>query len=90
MITSAPIQPTITADEAALYDRQIRLWGLEAQQRLRNAHVRVINLRSPIALELCKNLTLAGIGRLTLTDDRLVETADLAYLYCCLGDADTW
>jgi hypothetical protein len=23
----------ITADEAKLYDRQIRLWGLEAQQR---------------------------------------------------------
>jgi hypothetical protein len=24
---------TLHADEAALYDRQIRLWGLEAQQR---------------------------------------------------------
>ena len=26
--------PTITEDEAALYDRQIRLWGLDAQRRL--------------------------------------------------------
>lgn len=25
--------PTITEDEAALYDRQIRLWGLDAQRR---------------------------------------------------------
>lgn len=24
---------TITEDEAALYDRQIRLWGLDAQKR---------------------------------------------------------
>lgn len=26
-------QETITEDEAALYDRQIRLWGLDAQRR---------------------------------------------------------
>ena len=25
----------ITEDEAALYDRQIRLWGLDAQKRLK-------------------------------------------------------
>ncbi|KAG8753733.1 hypothetical protein FRC14_005770 [Serendipita sp. 396] len=35
----------ITEDEAALYDRQIRLWGLEAQQKMRNATVLVIRLR---------------------------------------------
>jgi len=26
----------ITEDEAALYDRQIRLWGLDAQKRLKH------------------------------------------------------
>jgi len=26
-------QATISEDEAALYDRQIRLWGLDAQRR---------------------------------------------------------
>ena len=26
-------EQTITEDEAALYDRQIRLWGLDAQKR---------------------------------------------------------
>ena len=26
-------QTDITEDEAALYDRQIRLWGLDAQRR---------------------------------------------------------
>ncbi|RKP37045.1 hypothetical protein BJ085DRAFT_39928 [Dimargaris cristalligena] len=76
----------ITEEEAALYDRQIRLWGLDAQQRLRNSRIRVAGLKSPIALELCKNLVLAGIGQLFLMDNRLVEASDLTTLYCCLGD----
>ena len=29
----------ITEDEAALYDRQIRLWGLDAQKRLEISNV---------------------------------------------------
>lgn len=29
----------ITNDEVQLYDRQIRLWGLEAQSRMRNARI---------------------------------------------------
>ena len=29
----------ITDDEAALYDRQIRLWGVDAQRSLRSANV---------------------------------------------------
>ena len=29
----------ITDDEAALYDRQIRLWGVDAQRSLRAANV---------------------------------------------------
>lgn len=29
----------ITEDEAALYDRQIRLWGLDAQKRLELSNV---------------------------------------------------
>jgi len=32
----------ITEDEAALYDRQIRLWGLEAQQRFFNSFLILI------------------------------------------------
>ena len=31
--------PEISEAEAALYDRQIRLWGLDAQRRLRAANV---------------------------------------------------
>ncbi|KAJ1973275.1 E1 ubiquitin-activating protein aos1, partial [Dimargaris verticillata] len=73
---------TISKDEVALYDRQIRLWGLDSQQRLRNAHVCVVGLKTCVALELCKNLVLAGIGQLSLYDARQVEQGDQGYLYC--------
>ena len=36
--------PQLTEDEAALYDRQIRLWGLNAQRRIRAARVLVAGL----------------------------------------------
>lgn len=66
------------ADEAALYDRQIRLWGLEAQGRIRKAHVVVLNLDG-LTTEAVKNWVLAGIARLTLVDARpTVQEHDLA------------
>ena len=32
------VDHAITEDEAALYDRQIRLWGIDAQKRLIYIH----------------------------------------------------
>ncbi|KAF8312541.1 hypothetical protein DL93DRAFT_2082152 [Clavulina sp. PMI_390] len=66
----------ITEDEAALYDRQIRLWGVEAQQRMRNSAVLVINLKG-LATETIKNIVLAGIGKLILLDQETVTEEDL-------------
>lgn len=66
----------ITEDEAALYDRQIRLWGLEAQQKMRNATVLVVRLRG-VATETIKNIVLAGIGKLIVIDDAIVQPEDL-------------
>ena len=37
-------QTQITEDEAKLYDRQIRLWGLDAQKRLRASRICVIGM----------------------------------------------
>ncbi|KAI0051118.1 hypothetical protein FA95DRAFT_1554933 [Auriscalpium vulgare] len=71
---SAPLQ--ITEDEAAVYDRQIRLWGLEAQQRMRNASILVVKLRG-LATETIKNIVLAGIGKLTIVDGENVSEEDL-------------
>jgi ubiquitin-like 1-activating enzyme E1 A len=72
---SAPVVE-ITEDEAALYDRQIRLWGLEAQQRMRNATIFVANLRG-VATETVKNIVLAGIGKLIIWDCEDVAAEDL-------------
>lgn len=66
----------ITEDEASLYDRQIRLWGLEAQNRMRGSTVLVLGLRG-VAHETIKNLVLAGIGRLIVMDDGEVTEEDL-------------
>ncbi|CAL0325281.1 unnamed protein product [Lupinus luteus] len=60
----------LTAQETALYDRQIRVWGADAQRRLSKAHVLVYGMKGTAA-EFCKNIVLAGVGSLTLVDDRL-------------------
>ena len=65
---------TFSAAEAAVYDRQMRLWGVEAQKRLQNSHVLISGL-STLGLELVKNLVLAGMG-VTLHDTQpTTETA---------------
>ncbi|EDO19246.1 hypothetical protein Kpol_1050p106 [Vanderwaltozyma polyspora DSM 70294] len=66
----------LSADEIALYDRQIRLWGMAAQARMRSAKVLLINLGS-IGTEITKNIVLSGIGNLTLLDDHTVTEEDL-------------
>ncbi|KAK4684087.1 ubiquitin-like 1-activating enzyme E1 A, partial [Tremellales sp. Uapishka_1] len=66
----------ITEAEASLYDRQIRLWGLEAQNRMRSSTILLLSLRS-LAHETIKNLVLAGIGRLIIMDDGQVSEEDL-------------
>ncbi|TBU26012.1 hypothetical protein BD309DRAFT_749915 [Dichomitus squalens] len=67
---------SITEDEAAVYDRQIRLWGLEAQQRMRNATILVVQLKG-VATEAIKNIVLAGIGKLIVVDSDDVAEEDL-------------
>ena len=67
----------ISADEIALYDRQIRLWGVAAQERLRRSRTLVVSC-SALADEVVKNLVLAGVGGVTLLDDRDVTVDDFA------------
>ncbi|PWN49689.1 hypothetical protein IE53DRAFT_317189, partial [Violaceomyces palustris] len=63
-------------DEAALYDRQIRLWGLEAQNKLRTSHVLIHSLTG-VNTEVIKNIVLSGIGTLSIVDDELIQPEDL-------------
>ncbi|XP_066494362.1 SUMO-activating enzyme subunit 1 isoform X2 [Tiliqua scincoides] len=67
--------PAISEEEAAQYDRQIRLWGLEAQKRLRASRVLLAGLAG-LGAELAKNLVLAGVRALTLLDHRQVSPED--------------
>lgn len=72
--------PGLSADEIALYDRQIRLWGAQAQERIRSANILLISLRA-LGTEIAKNLTLAGISSLTIVDDDPVTEEDLGAQY---------
>lgn len=65
----------ITEDEAALYDRQIRLWGVDAQKKLLASRILIINM-SGLAAEVAKNLVLSGINCLTLLDSTDVSEED--------------
>ncbi|VDL50586.1 unnamed protein product [Hymenolepis diminuta] len=69
-------QSRLSEEEAALYDRQIRLWGLEAQARLKKAKILLLGL-SPISGEIIKNIVLCGVNTLTLCDDKLVTITDI-------------
>jgi hypothetical protein len=76
----------ISADEIALYDRQIRLWGVAAQQKIRTANILLVSIKA-LANEIAKNLVLAGIGSITLADHELVTEDDLGAQFF-LSDAD--
>jgi len=69
----------ISDGEVAVYDRQLRLWGVQAQQRLLKAKVLVWGMEG-CNVEVCKNLVLAGIS-LVIRDHRKVEAADVAFDY---------
>eukprot|EP01116_Phalansterium_solitarium_P017229 TRINITY_DN4181_c1_g4_i2.p1 TRINITY_DN4181_c1_g4~~TRINITY_DN4181_c1_g4_i2.p1 ORF type:complete len:188 (-),score=35.86 TRINITY_DN4181_c1_g4_i2:31-594(-) len=76
----------LSEDEARLYDRQIRLWGVDAQQRMKQARVLVIGLRG-VTSEVCKNLVLAGVQHVTLLEPGTVEPVHLAaHLFVSAAD----
>lgn len=69
----------ISEKEVAVYDRQLRLWGVQAQQRLLKSKVLVWGLEGS-NVEVCKNLILAGVS-LTVRDHRTVVIDDVAFNY---------
>lgn len=71
----------IPKDEMDVYDRQIRLWGIDAQKRIRTSHVLLIHIRE-LAEEIAKNLILAGVGTLTLLDGERIKDIDSKPHFC--------
>ncbi|EER02825.1 sumo-1 activating enzyme subunit, putative, partial [Perkinsus marinus ATCC 50983] len=65
-----PAGEEISASEEEVYDRQLRLWGRNAQSRLKSSTVLIFGL-SAINVEVAKNILLAG-ANITLVDDRVV------------------
>lgn len=65
----------ITSDEAKLYDRQIRLWGVNAQKCLRKANILLIGLCGS-GSEIAKNLILSGIHSIVIIEDKQVIESD--------------
>ncbi|KAF8057117.1 SAE1A [Scenedesmus sp. PABB004] len=58
----------LTEDQAAVYDRQLRVWGVEVQRKLTAARVLLVGF-GQLAAEVAKNITLAGVGQVSLLDD---------------------
>ncbi|MGD9142932.1 MAG: HesA/MoeB/ThiF family protein [Dehalococcoidia bacterium] len=68
----------LTGDELSRYDRQIMLYGFgeEGQEKLKKARVFVAGaggLGSPVSIY----LTVAGVGKITIVDDDVVELSNL-------------
>ncbi|XP_051536007.1 SUMO-activating enzyme subunit 1-like isoform X2 [Myxocyprinus asiaticus] len=77
----------ISEEEAAQYDRQIRLWGLDAQKRLRASRVLLVGLRG-LGAEVAKNLILAGVKGLTFLDHQQVTEESRRTQFLIPVDAD--
>ncbi|KAL1128883.1 hypothetical protein AAG570_013417 [Ranatra chinensis] len=73
MVVNAAVE--LTEDEEELYDRQIRLWGLESQKRLRAARVLVVGMNG-LGAEVVKDVILSGVKSLTMLDDSVVSELD--------------
>ena len=67
----------LSDEEAAIYDRQLRIWGVEAQTRMRASRVLLIGMGG-LAAEIAKNVVLTGVGSLTLLDAVDASLLDLA------------
>ncbi|MEZ0346782.1 MAG: HesA/MoeB/ThiF family protein [Infirmifilum sp.] len=66
----------LTDEELTRYDRQIRVWGVEAQEKLKKSTVAIFGLGglgSPVATY----LVAAGVGRVILIDSEKVELSNL-------------
>ncbi|XP_069042466.1 SUMO-activating enzyme subunit 1 [Lepisosteus oculatus] len=75
----------ISEEEAAQYDRQIRLWGLDAQKRLRASRVLLVGMRG-LGAEVAKNLILAGVKGLTMLDhEQVTEESSRAQFLIPVG-----
>jgi hypothetical protein len=58
--------------DVALYSRQLLVYGSSAQQKLQNSHVLLYN-SGQLAIEILKNLALAGVGKISILENENVR-----------------
>lgn len=66
----------LSPEELERYDRQVRVWGIESQRKLKSATVLIVGvggLGSPAAMYLAAS----GVGRLIIVDPECVELSNL-------------
>lgn len=59
------------------YDRQIRLFGAETQEKLCSMKVQVLGTVNLISAEIVKNVVLLGVGKIIISRELLDETKKL-------------
>ncbi len=67
---------SLLSEERERYDRQLRVWGEEAQLKLKKARVLIVGvggLGSPVSIY----LTAMGVGKLILVDDGVLELSNM-------------
>ncbi len=73
-----PGDSNLSTGESAIYDRQIRLWGSNAQLRIKSSKVLFIGLSSA-SVEIAKNTVLAGAS-VVLEDTRKIDDSTTNFL----------
>lgn len=68
------------------YDRQLRLWGPDGQERLSGARICCIG-GNVVNTEILKSLLLPGIGSFTIVDNSVVDEQDISTNFMIPGDA---
>ncbi len=74
-----------TQIDESLYSRQLYAIGKDTMTSIVNAKVLIINL-DPLAVEICKNIILCGVGSITLADTNTISEKDYNNYYISSKD----
>lgn len=70
----------MTKIDESLYSRQLYAIGKDTMNSILNSKVLIINM-DPLAVEICKNIILSGVGHITLADNKKISYKDYNNYY---------
>ncbi len=74
-----------TQIDESLYSRQLYAIGKDTMTSIVNSRVLIVNL-DPLAIEICKNIILCGVGSITLADTNTISEKDYNNYYISYKD----